>query len=139
MTELGEFAEDERVIKSDIIRDVDTFNFYLANQYYEAIVCEDFEAIGEFDIELIDEVCYWLNYDGKAEKEELKAIKQIREGSIVTQNNRPFAYAVMEQNRPDVIKGFISNGNDDINLVRYLQELKNYKRLIRRRNKKEQD
>ena len=110
--ELGGFAEDE----TDIDGDFNAFNYCLADQYWSAIVEEDFEALGEIKNGLIDNIVYWLNYDGKIGKNDLKAIKGIDNGSIITIKKRTFIEAIIDCHNYQLAKTYILRGIHNIDL-----------------------
>ncbi len=87
--ELGGFAEDPDVIDGTQ-EEFNAFNWCLACDYYDAILGEDFEALGEelnhlgTWIDLIDNVCNWLNYDGEIGKDIKDDLNKLLDGTIIT-------------------------------------------------------
>lgn len=110
--ELGGFAEFEE----DIDGNFNAFNYCLAGEYRAAIVEEDFELLGYISNDLIDEITYWLNYDGEIGKNDLDAIKGIDNGSIVTVKNRTFIEAITACHQYQLAETYIFRGIHDINL-----------------------
>ena len=85
--ELGGFAENKDVLDGTE-ETYNSFNYCLAELYLDAIWSEDFEAIGDVDKYLIQNVAHWLTYDSKIAKEIKDAGKNILTGEIITCNNR---------------------------------------------------
>lgn len=110
--ELGGFAEFEE----DIDGDFNAFNYCLAEEYWAAIVEEDFEALGEMSNDLIDNIVYWLNYDGEIGKNNLDDIKGIDNGSIITIKSRTFIEAIVDYHQYQIAEVYIFRGIHDINL-----------------------
>lgn len=106
MYELGGFAEDESVIDGDF----NAFNFSLAQEYGNAILDEDFNSLGDVSNYLLDEIIYWLNYNGQIGKDNLYLINGINDGSIITVNNRSFTEAILECKKPQFAETYINRG-----------------------------
>lgn len=66
--ELGGFAQYPEDIYGDET-DFNAFNYCLAEDYYFAMIKEDFKALGDMSTYLFNEIEYWLNYDGKIAEE----------------------------------------------------------------------
>ena len=75
MLELGGFAESPRVLGGDE-RDYEAYNYCLAENYYHAFLDEDFEALGEIDSYLVEDIIFWLNYNGKIGKDKESEYKR---------------------------------------------------------------
>ena len=73
MLELGGFAESPRVLGGDE-RDYEAYNYCLAENYYHTFLDEDFEALGEIDSYLVEDIIFWLNYNGKIGKDKEKRL-----------------------------------------------------------------
>jgi len=95
---LGGFAEKPEVMDGTL-EEFFAYNYCLAEDYYHAIVCEDFEVLDEafkFSFawhEIMRDVCRWLNYDGKIGIEFKDDIDKLDNGTIITHNNRTFIEA----------------------------------------------
>lgn len=112
MFELGGFVEYEEEIDGDF----NEFNYCLAVEYLGAIYAEDFEALGEMDSCLFDTIAYWLNYDGEIGKDSIEEINRIKNGSIITCNNRTFIEAIIENKKYLLADSYIQRGVMDIGL-----------------------
>jgi len=104
--ELGGFAEDESVVDGDF----NDFNFCLAKEYESAIIEEDFKSLGDFDNYTLDNIVYWLNYDGKIGRDNIHSINGINDGSIITINDRSFIDAIFECKKPQIAEIYINRG-----------------------------
>lgn len=99
--ELGGFAETPEVIDGTE-EDFNAFNWCLACDYYEAVVGEDFDSLGEVlnDVynwhALMGDVCIWMNYDGEIGKDKKDEYPKLYNGTILTYNNRTFIEAARE-------------------------------------------
>ena len=99
--ELGGFAEWPEVIDGTV-EEFEAFNYCLANEYYDAVLGEDFERLGEVLNDgyvwhqIMDDVCKWLNFDGEIGKDLKKNFNLLYNGTIITCNNRPFLIAAYE-------------------------------------------
>ena len=89
------------------------FNFCLAEEYFNAMCEEDFELIGEVDTSLIINIMHWLNYDGIINKNIEEEIKKIETGLFLTNKNRTFIEAIVENKNPYLADAYISLGNND--------------------------
>ena len=133
--ELGGFAESPEVIEGTEEEWV-AFNWCLAVDYYNAMLDEDFEALGEIDRNLLDSICEWLSYYDDISLEKRNDIKDIPKGLLKTCHNRTLAEAVIEYHQTELAYAFIQNGNHDINLFltyllydeQYLEELNHSER-----------
>ena len=121
MQELGGFAENEDAIDGTK-EDFYAFNYCLANDYYVAIVSEDFESIvGDtdkylIDIDLIDDICKWLNYDGEIGKDIEDDIEKIKDGTIITCNNRTFYEACKKQGLTSLTRDYENRINSKMKI-----------------------
>lgn len=110
--DLGGFAEYPDDIDGTE-EEFNAFNFCLAEEYFAAMCEEDFELIGEVDAYLIRNIMHWLNYDGIINKNIEEEIKKIETGSFLTNKNRPFVEAIVENKDPYLADAYISLGNND--------------------------
>lgn len=107
--ELGGFAESPKVIDGDFC----AYNFCLAEEYLIAMSSEDWDSLGDIGADLINNVAYWLNYDGKIGEDRKKIIEKIPMGLIITDNNRTFVDAIVAERKANLALEFIANGNRD--------------------------
>ena len=107
---LGGFVENHDVIegtKEDFIE----FNWYLACEYYDAVIKEDFDSLGEFLNDALNwhsfmnGVCIWLNYDDKMGKDMEDELPKLYNGTIKTRNDRTFIEAAREHGWFNLVKG----------------------------------
>ena len=109
---LGGFAEDESVVDGDW----EAFNYCLAENYYSAMIGEEWDLIGESSTDLIDEIINWLTYCEEIGKENTYDIEGIRNGSLRTVNNRTFIDAIVDDKQVDLAETYIRFGVGDIRL-----------------------
>lgn len=102
---LGGFAEYEDEIDGDF----NAFNFCLAEEYMTAIIEEDFDALGFVGYDLIEKITYWLNYNGTIGKDVIDKIEGIKNGNIITINNRTFIDALYTYKKADIAEMYIVN------------------------------
>lgn len=110
--ELGGFAETAEDIDGTQ-EEFEAFNYCLACDYLDAMLREDFEALGDVGLDTIESVVYWLNYDGEIGESIKEQIATIPQGYLVTDNKRPLFEAVIENNNYNFASIFIDNGNYD--------------------------
>lgn len=103
--ELGGFAEYEDEIDGNF----NAFNFCLAEEYMSSIINEDFEALGFISYDLIEKITYWLNYNGNIGKDDIDIIEGIKNGNIITVNNRTFIDALYANKQVDIAEMYIVN------------------------------
>lgn len=113
--ELGGFAEDEDVLDGTV-ETFNAFNFCLAEDYYAAMLEEDFEAIGEICVCTFENIMYWLNYDGDISRTSKEEIEKIKTGLFLTCKNRTFIDAIIENKNTVLAWVYIMLGNKDIRL-----------------------
>ncbi len=113
--ELGGFAKYRSDIDGDEA-EFNAFNYCLASDYLSALWGENFEALGEIDAELLNEVAEWLNYDGEIGKDQIDVIENIPTGKLLTYKHRTFADATIAHKKGEVARALIYNGNRDVNL-----------------------
>lgn len=105
--ELGGFAEEVGDIDGDE-KDFNAFNFCLAQEYASTMYDEDFKKLGECSTSLLDNICYWIAYNGKNEDVELR--KAIRTGTLITKNNRTFIDAIYENKNANLACMYLNSG-----------------------------
>ena len=127
--ELGGFAIEEEDIDGDYDEFV-AFNYCTACDYYWALKNEDFEVIGYISDETLDQICYWLNYNGKIGKNIESDIDKIKSGKMITNYGRTLAEAIIAKNSNYLAFWFIVNGNDNPGLYKLLD--KNDKKLFKK-------
>ena len=87
------------------------YNWCLACEYYNAIIGEDFASLGECLNNLriwkdfIGDVCNWLNYDGEIGKDIEDDLEKLRDGTIITCNDRTFIQACYEHGWHELADG----------------------------------
>lgn len=103
--ELGGFAEYEDEIDGNF----NAFNFCLAEEYMASIINEDFESLGFMSYDLIEKITYWLNYNRTIGKDDIDIIEGIKNGNIITVNNRTFIDALYANKQVDIAEMYIVN------------------------------
>lgn len=112
--ELGGFAEFPEDIDGTE-RDLEAFNYCLAEEYVNSMFAEDFELLGQVSYDLLEKICYWLNYNGTIGDEE--EIKQIGNGTFKTVNNRTFIEAIFDNKNACLAEAYIFNEVYDPKLI----------------------
>ena len=84
--DLGGFADDENAVDGDW----ESFNYCLAENYYSAMLGEEWDLIGDTSTYLIDNIIFWLTYNEEITRENHYNVKAINDGSFVTIKNRTF-------------------------------------------------
>lgn len=102
--ELGGFAENLDVIDGDF----QAFNYCLAEEYAHAMYEEDFASIGDIDTDMLDSICYWLNYDGRHDNERL--ISDIKSGNLITNNRRSLIDAIYDTKNSSLAETYLNYG-----------------------------
>lgn len=118
--ELGGFAENQDEFDGTK-EEFEAFNYCLAEDYLSAMIEEDFESLGEVGTDTIDNVIYWLNYDGEIGKSKEEIIRSIPRGELKTIKGRSLEEAVIENENLYFASVFIDNGN--MNPKLYLIEM----------------
>ena len=95
MVELRGFTKLDKV-KEEKQEETKLVNHLLAKDYVYAITNEMFESMKDLTIHKIDDVCYWLNYDGVIGRDKESMIETIKDGSIMTSHGRSFKEACAE-------------------------------------------
>lgn len=99
--ELGGFAESPDAIDGTE-EEFNAFNYCLAEDYYDAVLGEDFEGLGEVLndglawCDLMHTVCDWLNYDGVIGESLKDNFTKLCDGTITTCKHRTFIEAARE-------------------------------------------
>jgi len=115
MIELGGFAQGPDDINGNK-RDIEIFNFFTAQNYLFAMESEDWNALGDIDPSLINDIVFWLNYDENIGDDMKEVIKNIPKGLIITCKGRPFVDAIVAEHKSALAETFILNGNHDVRL-----------------------
>lgn len=105
--ELGGFAEDIGDIDGDEA-EFNAFNYSLAEEYAGAMYVEDFEALGEISFDLLEKICYWLNYNSDFGNEQV--VKDIQSGTLETVNGRTLIDAIYENRSASFAETYLFNG-----------------------------
>lgn len=119
--ELGGFAESQEAIDGTE-EDFIAFNYCLAEDYFAAMQDEDFELLGKVGFDTIENIMYWLNYDGEIGKSEEEIIKSIPKGALKTSKGRTLEEAVIENENLPFAEIFIYNGNHNPKLYAIVME-----------------
>lgn len=106
------FALDEYAVDGDW----EAFNFCTAENFYVAMLEEDFEFLGESSVNFIENIMYWLNYDGQIGKEHEEDIEKIRTGMFMTSRNRTFIDAIADTKNVSFAETYICFGSVDVRL-----------------------
>ena len=105
--DLGGFAEDENAVDDDY----ESFNYCLAENYYCAMLGEEWDLIGDASESLIDNIVHWLSfYDNDYDT------NAIVDGSLITYKGRTFIDAIVDDKRVDLAETYIRLGVKDIRL-----------------------
>lgn len=112
--ELGGFAEYEDDIDGTI-EEFYAFNYCLAEEYANAMYREDFEELGTISLDLLYKICYWIDYDNKHENQELR--EQIKNGNIITCNNRTFIEAIYANKNAQLAETYLRTGIKSAKLI----------------------
>lgn len=110
--ELGGFARNPKDVDGDFC----AYNYCLAESYLIAMGSEDWDALGDIDTDLVNDVAYWLNYDGKIGENIKNIIEKIPKGLIMTDKDRTFVEAIVAEHKVSLALTFILNGNHDARL-----------------------
>ena len=122
MLELGGFAERPEYIDGTE-EELIIFNYYVAYDYYCAVLGEDFEALGEELNNYLNwsnmmyDVAHWLSYRDEIEKEELEKLK---DGTIITRKNRTFIEACIEYGWSNLGKCLLENNHQNLEKIKKL-------------------
>ena len=116
--ELGGFAEWPEVIDGTE-EEFEAYNYCLANEYYDAVLGEDFESLGEVLNngyvwhQIMGDVCNWLNFDGEIGKNLKENFNLLYNGTIITCNNRPFIIAAYEHGWTKLVEDLTREKKDN--------------------------
>ncbi len=120
-TELGGFVETPEAIDGTE-EDLEIFNYWLAYDYYGAVVSEDFEALGD-DLNdshtwdsVMSQVQFWLNDTTRTEKDIRDQIDNLYDGSILTYKKRSFIKACEEHGWSE-LASYLKKKNKIYNIV----------------------
>ena len=120
-TELGGFAETPEAIDGTE-EDLEIFNYWLAYDYYGAVVSEDFEALGD-DLNdgyawdsVMNGVLFWLNDTERTEKFIRDELDSMCNGTIMTFNKRTFIEACEEHGWIE-LASYLKKKNNIYNMV----------------------
>jgi len=116
--DLGGFAEDEDAVDGDY----ESFNYCLAENYYFAMLGEEWDLIGDASESLIDNIVHWLSFYSDIKDYDTK---KIVDGSFITYKGRTFIDAIIADKRVDLAETYIRLGVEDIRL--YILFMLNYK------------
>ncbi|MBE6149906.1 MAG: hypothetical protein E7170_04220 [Firmicutes bacterium] len=107
--DFGGFAEDETAVDGDW----KAFNYYVALEYYNALLDEAFELVGDdISYSFFDELLKWLNIYNDFKEEEL-----LKSGKILTTKNRTLIDAIYENNYGTLAEIYLTNGVYDPKLL----------------------
>lgn len=110
--EIGGFAEDEHAVDGDF----EIFNYGVAENYYDAMLGEEFDFLGDASWDFIEKIEYWLNYDGEIGKGHEDEIAKIRTGLFMTYKNRTFIDAIVANKNVSFAETYIQLGSQDVRL-----------------------
>jgi hypothetical protein len=105
--ELGGFAEYEEDIDGTE-EEFNAFNYCMAQSYANAMYREDFEELGEFSPDLLENICRWLNYT--EEMNNLDIVQEIKNGKLMTIKERTFIDAIYENKSSSLAETYLLNG-----------------------------
>lgn len=106
--ELGGFAEYPEDIDGNEF-EYEAFNRCLAEEYVTAMYNEDFESLGIMSADLFDTICQWTN--------NTKLIEEIKNGTLMTINNRTFIDAIYANKIMNIAETYTSMGVHDPKLI----------------------
>jgi len=110
--EIGGFAEDEYAVDGDW----EIFNYGVAENYYDAMLGEEFDFLGYGSRDFIERIEYWLNYDGEIGEGHEEEIAKIRTGLFMTYKNRTFIDAIVANKNVSFAETYIQFGSRDVRL-----------------------
>ena len=110
--EIGGFALDEYAVDGDW----ESFNYCVAENYYDAMLGEEFDFLGYGSRSFIENIMYWLNYDGEIGKDREEEIERLRTGLFMTFRNRTFVDAIVEKRNVSFAETYIQFGSMDVRL-----------------------
>ena len=112
--EIGGFAENQDALDGQ--ESFKSFNYCIAQQYLDAILAEDFISLGNLSHTVIEDVAFWLNYDGRFNKENI--IEELLNATLITKNNRTFKEAIIENKQAKSAYVWLNLGcSNDIDLM----------------------
>ena len=108
--ELCGFAEDENAVDGDW----EAFNYCLAENYYDAMLGEEWDVLGHVWFKLIENIIFWLSYNsGICQGYDVQAIGN---GTFMTIRGRTFLDAIITERKIDWAKAYISLNVLDVRL-----------------------
>ena len=110
--EIGGFAEDEYAVDGDF----EIFNYGVAENYYDAMLGEEFDFLGDGSRDFIERIEFWLNYDGEIGEGHEEEIAKIRTGLFMTSKNRTFIDAIVANKNVSFAETYIQFGSQDVRL-----------------------
>lgn len=110
--EIGGFAEDEYAVDGDF----EIFNHGVAENYYDAMLGEEFDFLGDGSWDFIERIEFWLNYDGEIGEGHEEEIAKIRTGLFMTCNKRTFIDAIVANKNVSFAETYIQLGSQDVRL-----------------------
>lgn len=90
-----------------------SYNSYLAEEYYAAMIAEDFELLTHVDVSYIINIVGWLTvncYDKKI-------IDKIYDGSFITCSGKTFIDVIKEKKILNFIEAYLELGSEDNELL----------------------
>ena len=110
--EIGGFADNEHAVDGDW----EVFNYGVAENYYDAMLGEEFDFLGDASYDFLERIMFWLNYDGEIGKDDIEKIEKIRTGMFMTYCNRTFIDAIVENKNVSFAETYIQLGSNDVRL-----------------------
>lgn len=109
---LGGFAEDEYAVDGDW----ESFNYGVAENYYDAMLGEEWDLLEDIGFTTIEGIALWLGYCDELFEENKEIIKNILNGTLMTCNGRTFIDAIVSEKKVELAECYIALGNSDIRL-----------------------
>lgn len=114
--ELGGFAENQDALDGQ--ESFKSFNYCIAQQYLDAILAEDFILLGNLSNNVIEDVAFWLNYDGRLNNDKENIIEKLLNATLITKKNRTFKDAIIENRQAKSAYVWLNLGcKNDIDLM----------------------
>ena len=110
--EIGGFALDEFEVDGDW----EIFNYGVAENYYDAMLGEEFDFLGDASVDFIERIEFWLNYDGEIGRGYEEQIAKIRTGLFMTCKSRTFIDAIVANKNISFAETYIQLGSRDVRL-----------------------
>lgn len=106
---LGGFAENESVVDGEY----EAFNYCLAENYYDAMISEEWGLLDDMGGDLVENIMFWLSYDDEIIKENNYNLQGINDGSLVTVNGRTLIDAIIDEKIVHLAETYIRLGVKD--------------------------